>query len=194
MVERIRPYLPTILLLAGWLLAALGYWGAWVWAEPVGLRVPGIDLAEYVKFVAEVRSGQISPDARGVSAAAGRHQSQHEYDGAPPRTEAVDTAALAGQSARDPRRLVDAAAGLDAVAAHDVRVRQANSGDCRLCPRRLVVISPVASLASGCQRDYGYTAGAAQHCSPAGKFPQVAAAPSKSSTATRPPLEPAQFC
>lgn len=59
MVERIRPYLPTILLLTGWLLAALGYWSAWVWAEPVGLRVPGIDLAEYVKFVAEVRSGQI---------------------------------------------------------------------------------------------------------------------------------------
>lgn len=59
MVERIRPYLPTILLLAGWLLAALGYWGAWVWAAPAGLRVAGIDLAEYVKFIAEVRSGQI---------------------------------------------------------------------------------------------------------------------------------------
>ena len=64
MAERIRramqsPYLPTGLLLAGWLLAALGYWGAWVWAIPVGLRVPGIDLAEYVKFIAEVRSGQI---------------------------------------------------------------------------------------------------------------------------------------
>ncbi len=59
MVERIRPYLPTILLMAGWLLAALGYWGAWVWAAPVGLRIPGIDLAEYVKFIAEVHSGQM---------------------------------------------------------------------------------------------------------------------------------------
>ena len=64
MAERIRqtiqsPYLPTAMVLSGWLLAALGYWGAWVWAAPVGLRVPGIDLAEYVKFIAEVRSGQI---------------------------------------------------------------------------------------------------------------------------------------
>ncbi len=64
MAERLRqaiqsPYLPTALLLAGWALAALGYWSAWVWAAPVGLRVPGIDLAEYVKFIAEVRSGQI---------------------------------------------------------------------------------------------------------------------------------------
>lgn len=59
MAERVRPYLPAVLLLAGWLLAALGYWGAWVWAAPAGLRVPGIDLAEYVKFIAEVRNGQI---------------------------------------------------------------------------------------------------------------------------------------
>ena len=64
MAERIRqtiqsPYLPTAMVLSGWLLAALGYWGAWVWAAPVGLRVPGIDLAEYVKFIAEVRNGQI---------------------------------------------------------------------------------------------------------------------------------------
>ncbi len=64
MAERIRqtiqsPYLPTAMVLSGWLLAALGYWGAWVWAAPVGLRVPGIDLTEYVKFIAEVRSGQI---------------------------------------------------------------------------------------------------------------------------------------
>lgn len=65
MAERTRralqsPGLPTVLLVAGWMLAALGYWGAWVWAAPAGLRVPGIDLAEYVKFIAEVRSGQIT--------------------------------------------------------------------------------------------------------------------------------------
>ncbi|HRX02993.1 MAG: hypothetical protein KDI07_12790 [Anaerolineae bacterium] len=59
MAERIRPYIPAALLLAGWLLTALGYWGAWVWAASAGLRVPGIDLAEYVKFIAEVRSGEI---------------------------------------------------------------------------------------------------------------------------------------
>ena len=53
------PHLPALLLLAGWALAALGYWGAWIWAAPVGLRVPGIDLAEYVKFMAVVRSGQV---------------------------------------------------------------------------------------------------------------------------------------
>lgn len=54
-----NPLLPTALLLSGWLLIALGYWGPWVWAEPAGLRVLGLDLAEYVKFIAEVRSGQI---------------------------------------------------------------------------------------------------------------------------------------
>lgn len=53
------PYLPTAVLLAGWALAAFGYWSSWVWAAPVGLRIPGIDFAEYVKFVAEVRSGQL---------------------------------------------------------------------------------------------------------------------------------------
>lgn len=54
------PRLPAVLLALGWLLAAAGVWGAWVWASPAGLRVLGIDLAEYVKFMAEVRSGQIA--------------------------------------------------------------------------------------------------------------------------------------
>lgn len=53
------PFLATGLVLLGWLLIALGYWGPWVPAGPAGLRVLGLDLAEYVKFVAEVRSGQI---------------------------------------------------------------------------------------------------------------------------------------
>ncbi len=50
----------TGLTLAGLVLVVAGYWGPWVWAEPAGLRVLGLDLAEYVKFVAEVRSGQVS--------------------------------------------------------------------------------------------------------------------------------------
>lgn len=50
----------TLLILLGWLLVVVGYWGPWAWAEPAGLRVLGLDLAEYSKFVAEVRSGQIT--------------------------------------------------------------------------------------------------------------------------------------
>lgn len=53
------PALATGLILTGWLLMAAGYWGPWVPAQAAGLRVLGLDLAEYVKFVAEVRSGQI---------------------------------------------------------------------------------------------------------------------------------------
>jgi hypothetical protein len=41
------------------MLLALGIWGPWVAAGPASLRILGIDLAEYVKFVAEVRAGQI---------------------------------------------------------------------------------------------------------------------------------------
>lgn len=54
-----RAWLPALLLLAGWLLVAWGYWGPWLWSEPVGLRVLGLDLAEYVKFIHEVRTGEI---------------------------------------------------------------------------------------------------------------------------------------
>ena len=50
----------ALLVLAGWLLAASGYWGPWVMAHPAGLRVLGLDLAEYVKFMAVVRNGEIS--------------------------------------------------------------------------------------------------------------------------------------
>lgn len=48
----------ALLLLASWFLLALGIWGPWISAKPAGLRVLGIDLAEYVKFIAEVRSGE----------------------------------------------------------------------------------------------------------------------------------------
>jgi hypothetical protein len=54
------PGFATALVLLGWLLIALGYWGPWVPASAAGLRVLGLDLPEYVKFVAEVRSGQIA--------------------------------------------------------------------------------------------------------------------------------------
>jgi hypothetical protein len=54
------PALAAELVLLGWLLIALGYWGPWVPAAAAGLRVLGLDLAEYVKFIAEVRSGQIA--------------------------------------------------------------------------------------------------------------------------------------
>jgi hypothetical protein len=57
---RKSPLIATALVLAGLLLIAAGYWGPWVWAEPAGLRVLGLDLAEYVKFIAEVRSGQVT--------------------------------------------------------------------------------------------------------------------------------------
>lgn len=50
---------PALLVLSGWLFIVLGYWGPWVAAAAAGLRVLGLDLAEYVKFMAEVRSGQL---------------------------------------------------------------------------------------------------------------------------------------
>ncbi len=54
------PVFPTLLLLLSWLLMTFGVWGPWVWAEPAGLRILGLDFAEYVKFVAEVQNGQIA--------------------------------------------------------------------------------------------------------------------------------------
>lgn len=53
-------YLATLLVLLGWLLVTLGYWGPWIPALAAGLRVLGLDMAEFVKFIAEVRSGQIT--------------------------------------------------------------------------------------------------------------------------------------
>ena len=54
------PALAAALVLLGWLLIVLGYWGPWVPAAAAGLQVLGLDLAEYVKFIAEVRSGEIA--------------------------------------------------------------------------------------------------------------------------------------
>ncbi len=41
------------------LIWAAGYWGAWVPHKDAGLVILGVDLAEYVKFLPQVRSGEI---------------------------------------------------------------------------------------------------------------------------------------
>jgi len=43
----------------GWALAMAGYLGAWVSHRAAGLIICGYDLAEYVKFLPQVRSGNI---------------------------------------------------------------------------------------------------------------------------------------
>jgi len=47
------------LLPIGLLLTLAGYFGAWVWHRTAGLVILGVDLAEYVKFLSEVRAGTI---------------------------------------------------------------------------------------------------------------------------------------
>ncbi len=53
------PRLAFGLLALGLGILALGYWGAWLPHPAAGLNILGIDLAEFVKFVPEVRAGQI---------------------------------------------------------------------------------------------------------------------------------------
>ncbi|HEY52437.1 MAG TPA: hypothetical protein G4N94_03170 [Caldilineae bacterium] len=53
------PLIAVAVIVAGLFLLALGYWGAWLPHPAAGLNILGIDLAEYVKFVPEVTSGQI---------------------------------------------------------------------------------------------------------------------------------------
>lgn len=48
------------LLLFGAMVTLAGYWGPWVNHRAAGLVITGLDLAEYVKFLPTVRSGQIS--------------------------------------------------------------------------------------------------------------------------------------
>lgn len=47
------------LALAGLLLALVGYWGPWVDHFTAALVIPGFDMAEYVKFLPEVRAGMV---------------------------------------------------------------------------------------------------------------------------------------
>lgn len=49
----------TLLSLAGLILAVVGYWGPWVDHFTAALVIPGFDLAEYVKFLPEVRAGTV---------------------------------------------------------------------------------------------------------------------------------------
>lgn len=43
----------------GTLLALAGYWGPWIDHAAAGLIISGLDLAEYVKFLPQVRSGEL---------------------------------------------------------------------------------------------------------------------------------------
>lgn len=49
-----------LLALAGLTLAIVGYWGPWVDHPAAALVIPGFDLAEYVKFLPEVRAGTVA--------------------------------------------------------------------------------------------------------------------------------------
>ena len=48
-----------LLTLAGLILSIAGYWGPWVDHFTAALVIPGFDLAEYVKFLPEVRAGTV---------------------------------------------------------------------------------------------------------------------------------------
>lgn len=52
-----RRWLPLSLTL---LIALIGYFGAWLPHRAAGLVITGLDLAEYVKFIPQVASGQIA--------------------------------------------------------------------------------------------------------------------------------------
>lgn len=47
-------------LLASALIALAGYWGPWVDHPAAGLVIIGLDLGEFVKFLPQVRSGQLT--------------------------------------------------------------------------------------------------------------------------------------
>ena len=48
-----------MLLLAGWALAAIGYYGAWVNHGTSGLTLSGVDMGEFVKFLPGVLDGSL---------------------------------------------------------------------------------------------------------------------------------------
>ena len=55
-----RPRLRWWPVVAAYIVALAGYFGAWIWNPAAGLVVTGVDLAEVVKFLPAVRAGQIS--------------------------------------------------------------------------------------------------------------------------------------
>lgn len=55
-----RGNLARLLLPLGGIIALAGYFGAWIQHPVAGLTVTGLDLAEYVKFLVPVRTGEIS--------------------------------------------------------------------------------------------------------------------------------------
>ncbi len=59
MIRRFTPS-AALMLALGLLLLALGYWRAWLPHSSAALTLLGVDLPEFVKFVPEVRSGQIA--------------------------------------------------------------------------------------------------------------------------------------
>lgn len=54
---RVRRWLPILAALAG---ALTGYFGAWMPHRAAGLVITGVDLAEYVKFLPQVQSGEVA--------------------------------------------------------------------------------------------------------------------------------------
>lgn len=55
-----RPRLKWWPVLAAFAIALAGYFGAWIWHRAAGLVVTGVDMAEYVKFLAPYRAGQLN--------------------------------------------------------------------------------------------------------------------------------------
>lgn len=54
-----RGTIDTLWLIVGVFLIIAGYWGPWVVHASPALTLIGLDLAEYVKFLPEFRSGQL---------------------------------------------------------------------------------------------------------------------------------------
>lgn len=56
---RQRPDLTWCPVLGVFVVALVGYFGAWICHRAAGLVITGVDLAEYVKFLPPVRAGQL---------------------------------------------------------------------------------------------------------------------------------------
>ena len=54
-----RPGISRLLLLLGWLLASIGYWGPWIAHPTAALTLSGVDMGEFVKFLPQVLDGSL---------------------------------------------------------------------------------------------------------------------------------------